>query len=63
MLQIFNQSAMKKWTRRAFIGAGLPSGAVVIGTSIRPGNRSSKVAGLIAGRGNINDIWLENLSG
>jgi isoquinoline 1-oxidoreductase beta subunit len=52
---------MKKWTRRAFIGAGvLAGGAVVIGIAIRPGNRSSKVAGLIAGRGEtVMNIWLK----
>lgn len=52
---------MKKWTRRAFIGAGvLASGAVVIGIAIRPGNRSSKVAGLIAKEGEtVMNIWLK----
>jgi len=52
---------MKKWTRRAFIGAGvLASGAVVIGIAIRPGNRSSKVAGLIADKGEtVMNIWLK----
>jgi isoquinoline 1-oxidoreductase beta subunit len=52
---------MKKWTRRAFIGAGvLASGAVVIGIVIRPGNRSSKVAGLIADKGEtVMNIWLK----
>jgi isoquinoline 1-oxidoreductase beta subunit len=52
---------MKKWTRRAFIGAGvLASGAVVIGIAIRPGNRSSKVAGLIAEKGEtVMNIWLK----
>lgn len=52
---------MKKWTRRAFIGAGvLTSGALVIGVAIRPGNRSSKVAGLIAEKGEtVMNIWLK----
>ncbi|WP_075348608.1 xanthine dehydrogenase family protein molybdopterin-binding subunit [Algoriphagus marinus] len=52
---------MKKWTRRAFIGAGvLASGAVVIGIAIRPGNRSSKVAGLIASADEtVMNIWLK----
>lgn len=52
---------MKKWTRRAFIGAGiLASGAVVIGVAIRPGNRSSKVAGLVSKDGEtMMDIWLK----
>ena len=52
---------MKKWTRRAFIGTGiLASGALVIGVAIRPGNRSSKVAGLIAEEGEtVMNIWLK----
>ena len=52
---------MKKWTRRAFIGAGvLASGAVVIGIAIRPGNRASKVAGFIAKEGEtMMNIWLK----
>ena len=52
---------MKKWTRRAFIGAGvLAGGTLVIGIAIRPGNRSSKVAGLIASEGEtVMNIWLK----
>jgi isoquinoline 1-oxidoreductase beta subunit len=52
---------MKKWTRRAFIGAGvLAGGTLVIGIAIRPGNRSSKVAGLIADEGEtVMNIWLK----
>ncbi|MCU0401876.1 MAG: molybdopterin-dependent oxidoreductase [Algoriphagus sp.] len=52
---------MKKWTRRAFIGAGLLSGgALVIGVAIRPGNRASEVAGLIAKDGEtMMNIWLK----
>lgn len=52
---------MKKLTRRAFIGTGiLASGALVIGVAIRPGNRSSKVAGLIAEEGEtVMNIWLK----
>ncbi|WP_296705321.1 molybdopterin cofactor-binding domain-containing protein [Algoriphagus sp.] len=52
---------MKKWTRRAFISAGvLAGGTVVIGIAIRPGNRSSKVAGLIAEEGEtVMNIWLK----
>ena len=52
---------MKKWTRRAFIGAGvLAGGTLVIGIAIRPGNRTSKVAGLIASGGETAlTIWLK----
>lgn len=40
---------MGKWTRRAFISAGvLAGGVVVFGIAIRPGNRADKVAGLVA---------------
>ncbi|MBS4071296.1 MAG: xanthine dehydrogenase family protein molybdopterin-binding subunit [Algoriphagus sp.] len=52
---------MKKWTRRAFIGAGvLAGGTLVLGIAIRPGNRASKVAGLIASEGEtVMNIWLK----
>lgn len=52
---------MKKWTRRAFIGAGvLAGGTLVLGIAIRPGNRASKVAGLIATEGEtVMNIWLK----
>lgn len=52
---------MKKWTRRAFIGAGvLAGGTLVLGIAIRPGNRASKVAGLIASGGEtVMNIWLK----
>lgn len=52
---------MKKWTRRAFIGAGvLAGGTLVLGIAIRPGNRTSKVAGLIASEGEtVMNIWLK----
>lgn len=52
---------MKKWTRRAFIGAGvLAGGTLVIGIAIRPGDRSSKVAGLIASEGEtVMNVWLK----
>jgi isoquinoline 1-oxidoreductase beta subunit len=52
---------MKKWTRRAFIGAGvLAGGTLVIGIAIRPGNRASKVAGLIGKEGEtVMNIWLK----
>ena len=52
---------MRKLTRRAFIGTGLlASGALVIGVSIQPGNRSEKVAGLIADADeHVFDIWIK----
>lgn len=52
---------MKKWTRRAFIGAGvLAGGTLVIGIAIRPGNRTSKIAGLIASEGEtVMNVWLK----
>ncbi len=40
---------MGKWTRRAFVSAGvIAGGAVVFGIAIRPGNRADKVRGMIA---------------
>lgn len=40
---------MGKWTRRAFISAGvLTSGVVIFGIAVRPGNRADKVRDLIA---------------
>lgn len=52
---------MKKWTRRAFIGAGvLAGGTVIFGIAIRPGNRSSKVADLIADKDEtVMNVWLK----
>ena len=52
---------MGKWTRRAFITAGvLTGGALVIGVAIRPGNRSKKVKGLIAGEDEtVLNVWLK----
>ena len=52
---------MGKWTRRAFITAGvLASGAVVIGVAIRPGNRAGKVAALVAGEGEtVMNVWVK----
>ena len=39
---------MGKWSRRAFIGTGIiAGGALVVGVAIRPGNRNSRVAGLV----------------
>jgi len=40
---------MNKWTRRAFISAGvLAGGAVIFGIAVRPGNRAKKVAPYVA---------------
>ncbi len=52
---------MKKWTRRAFIGAGVVAGGtLVLGIVIRPGNRASKVSGLIAKGGEtVMNVWLK----
>lgn len=52
---------MGKWTRRAFITTGvLAGGALVIGIAIRPGNRHSKVTGLVAGDDeSLINIWLK----
>ena len=41
---------MGKWTRRGFIAAGtVAGGALVVGVVLRPGNRNSKLAPLVAG--------------
>ena len=52
---------MRKWSRRAFITAGvLAGGAVVIGVAIRPGNRAGKVAPLVAGEDEtVMNVWLK----
>lgn len=52
---------MGKWTRRAFVTTGvLAGGALVIGVAIRPGNRSSRVAKLIADEGEtVLSVWLK----
>jgi len=40
---------MGKWTRRAFIGAGVAAGgALIIGIAVRPGNPVGKLKGLLA---------------
>lgn len=53
--------AMGKWTRRAFITAGVAAGGVVVfGVAIRRGNRSDEVAALVAEDGEtLFDIWLK----
>ncbi|MFK7922728.1 MAG: molybdopterin cofactor-binding domain-containing protein [Bacteroidia bacterium] len=52
---------MGKWTRRAFIGAGILTGGVLImGVAIRPGKRIGKVMGLIAEDDEtVVNIWLK----
>ncbi len=52
---------MNKWTRRAFISAGvLAGGVVVFGIAIRPGNRAGKVAGLVADDNeSLFNVWLK----
>jgi isoquinoline 1-oxidoreductase subunit beta len=51
---------MGKWTRRAFITSGIIAGSTLaIGVAIRPGNRSTKVAGLIANDNEtVLNVWL-----
>ena len=52
---------MGKWSRRAFISAGvLAGGVVVFGIAVRPGNRADKVAGLVAKDGEtMFNVWLK----
>lgn len=52
---------MGKWTRRAFITAGvLSGGAVIFGVAIRPGNRADKVKKLVAqGEETVLNVWLK----
>ncbi|MGB5246881.1 MAG: xanthine dehydrogenase family protein molybdopterin-binding subunit [Woeseia sp.] len=52
---------MGKWTRRAFITSGvLAGGVLVVGVAIRRGDRSDKVAGLIASEDEaVFDVWLK----
>jgi isoquinoline 1-oxidoreductase beta subunit len=52
---------MGKWTRRAFVTAGVAAGGVaVFGVAIRRGDRSDKVRGLIAAEGDsLFDVWLK----
>jgi len=51
---------MSKWSRRAFITAGVAAGGtVVFGIAIRRGDRSGKVAELVATDGaTVFDVWL-----
>jgi len=52
---------VNKWSRRAFISAGvLAGGAVVFGIAIRPGNRAPKVAGMVAAEDEtVFNVWLK----
>jgi isoquinoline 1-oxidoreductase beta subunit len=52
---------MGKWTRRAFITAGVAAGGVVVfGVAIRRGDRAEKVRGLVAADGEaLFDVWLK----
>jgi isoquinoline 1-oxidoreductase beta subunit len=52
---------MGKWTRRAFITAGVAAGGVVVfGVAIRRGDRSGKVRELVAADGeSLFDVWLK----
>ncbi|MFQ5982631.1 MAG: molybdopterin cofactor-binding domain-containing protein [Woeseiaceae bacterium] len=52
---------MGKWTRRAFITTGvLAGGTLAIGVAIRPGDRRSRIADLIAGEEeSVLNIWVK----
>lgn len=52
---------MGKWTRRAFITTGIVTGGVLaVGVAIRPGDRSNKVAALVANDDEaVFDVWLK----
>lgn len=52
---------MGKWTRRAFVSAGvLAGGVVVFGIAIRPGNRAGKVANLVASEDEtVFNVWVK----
>mgnify|MGYP001812017610 FL=1 len=52
---------MGKWTRRAFISAGvLAGGVVVFGVAVRPGNRSDDVRSLVANDDEtVFNVWLK----
>jgi isoquinoline 1-oxidoreductase beta subunit len=53
--------SMGKWSRRAFIASGIAAGGLVVfGVAIRRGNRSAKVAALVADQGDtLFDVWLK----
>jgi len=52
---------MGKWTRRAFITtAVLAGGTLAIGIAIRPGDRRSRLAGLVAGKKEtLLNVWVK----
>jgi len=52
---------LNKWTRRAFITAGVTAGGIVVfGIAIRRGDRSDKVRKLVAADGDsLFDVWLK----
>ena len=52
---------MSRWSRRAFLTAGvLTTGVVVFGIAVRPGNRAGKVADLIATEDeSVFNVWLK----
>lgn len=52
---------MGKWSRRAFISAGvLTSGVVIFGIAVRPGNRAEKVRDLIASADDaVFNVWVK----
>lgn len=52
---------MGKWTRRAFISAGVITGGVVVfGVAIRPGNRANKVRSMIASDDeSVFNVWVK----
>jgi len=52
---------MGKWTRRAFVSAGvLTTGVVIFGVAVRPGNRADKVRDLIANDSDaVFNVWVK----
>ncbi len=52
---------MNKWTRRAFVTTGVLAGGVLaIGVAVRPGNRNSKVKGLVASDDeSVINVWVK----
>ena len=52
---------MGKWSRRAFISAGVIAGGIVVfGVAVRPGNRADKVRGLIAADDeSVFNVWVK----
>lgn len=52
---------MNKWTRRAFVTTGvLAGGVLLVGVGIRPGDRTGKVAGMVASEDEtLFNVWLK----